>query len=66
MAYDFKKPLKAYYMPKQVPEIITVPSANYIAVRGKGNPNQEDGAYAQALSVLYSIAYTIKMSYKGS
>lgn len=66
MAFDFKKEYKEFYMPKSKPEIVTVPVANYIAVRGKGNPNQESGAYQQAVSILYSIAYTIKMSYKGS
>lgn len=64
MPFDFKKEYKEFYMPKNVPEILTVPKANYIAVRGKGNPNEEDGAYQKALSVLYAIAYTLKMSYK--
>ena len=64
MAFDFKKEYKMYYNPKNKPEIVTVPAANYIAVRGKGNPNEEDGAYQQAVSVLYAIAYTLKMSYK--
>ena len=66
MAFDFKKEYKEFYMPKGTPEIVTVPAANYIAVRGKGNPNQEGGAYQQAVGILYAIAYTIKMSYKGS
>ena len=64
MAFDFKKEYKEFYMPKNKPEIITVPKANYIAVRGKGDPNEEDGAYQQAISVLYAFAYTLKMSYK--
>ena len=64
MAFDFKKEYKEFYSPKNKPEIVTVPAANYIAVRGKGNPNEEDGAYQQAVSVLYAIAYTLKMSYK--
>ena len=64
MAFDFKKEYKEYYLPKNTPEIITVPKANYIAVRGKGNPNEEDGEYQQAVGVLYAIAYTLKMSYK--
>lgn len=64
MAFDFKKEYKEFYMPKNKPEIVTVPKANYIAVRGKGNPNEEGGAYQQAISVLYAIAYTLKMSYK--
>ncbi len=64
MAFDFKKEYKEFYMPKKKPEIVTVPSANYIAVRGKGNPNEEGGAYQKAVSVLYAIAYTLKMSHK--
>lgn len=55
---------KEFYMPKNKPEIVTVPKANYIAVRGKGNPNEIDGAYQQAISILYAVAYTLKMSYK--
>lgn len=64
MAFDFKKEYKEFYMPKNKPEIVNVPKANYIAVRGKGNPNEEGGAYQQAISVLYAVAYTLKMSYK--
>lgn len=64
MAFDFKKEYKEFYMPKSKPAIVTVPKANYIAVRGKGNPNEEDGTYQKAISVLYAIAYTLKMSYK--
>jgi len=64
MAFDFKKEYKEFYMPKNKPEIVTVPVANYIAVRGKGNPNEEGGAYQQTISVLYAIAYTLRMSYK--
>ena len=64
MAFDFKKEYKEFYMPKSKPEIVTVPQANYIAVRGKGDPNEEGGAYQQALTVLYSVAYTLKMSHK--
>lgn len=64
MAFDFKKEYKEFYLPKNKPEIVTVPKANYIAVRGKGDPNEEGGAYQQAISVLYAVAYTLKMSYK--
>ena len=64
MALDFKKEYKEFYMPKNKPEIVTVPQANYIAVRGKGNPNEIDGAYQKAISILYAVAYTLKMSYK--
>ena len=64
MAFDFKKEYKEFYMPQNRPEIVEVPRANYIAVRGKGDPNVAGGAYQQAISVLYAVAYTLKMSYK--
>ena len=64
MAFDFKKEYKEFYMPKSKPEIVTVPKANYIAVRGKGDPNDEGGAYQQAVGILYAVAYTLKMGYK--
>lgn len=64
MAFDFKKEYKEFYMPKNKPEIVSVPKANYIAVRGEGNPNEEDGEYKNAIGVLYAVAYTLKMSYK--
>ena len=65
MAFDFKKEYKEFYMPKDKPEIISVPKMNYIAVRGKGNPNDENGEYKAAIGLLYGIAFTIKMSKKG-
>lgn len=63
MAFDFKKEYREFYMPKNRPEIVNVPKANYIAVRGTGDPNEEGGAYRQSIAVLYSVAYTLKMSY---
>lgn len=64
MAFDYKKEYKEFYMPSNRPEIVNVPKVNYIAVRGKGDPNKEGGAYQQALGILYAIAYTLKMSNK--
>lgn len=64
--FDFKKEFKEFYMPKNKPEIVTIPPMNYIAVRGQGDPNQNGGAYQQAVGVLYAVAYTLKMSDKGS
>ena len=64
MPFDFKKEYKEFYLPPAKPTIVTVPKANYIAVRGKGNPNDEGGAYQQAIGILYAVAYTLKMSYK--
>lgn len=65
MAFDFKKEYKEFYLPKAKPTLITVPPMNYLAVRGKGDPNEENGAYQQAIGLLYGVAYTIKMSKKG-
>ena len=65
MAFDFKKEYKEFYMPKSKPSIVTVPSMNYIAVRGKGDPNREDSEYKAAIGLLYGIAFTIKMSKMG-
>ena len=64
MTFDYKKEYKAFYMPKTVPSIIEIPSMNYIAIRGKGDPNDEDGEYKKSIGLLYGLAYTIKMSYK--
>ena len=65
MAFDFKKEYKEFYLPAATPSIVTVPPMNYIAVRGEGDPNAEDGAYKQAIGLLYGIAFTIKMSKMG-
>lgn len=64
MAFDFKKEFKEFYLPKNKPEIVNIPAMNYIAVYGKGNLNEEGGAYQKAIGVLYAVAYTLKMSYK--
>ena len=64
MPFDFKKEYKEFYMPKQVPAVITIPPMNYIAVSGTGNPNDENGGYKEAVGLLYAVAYTLKMSEK--
>ena len=66
MAFDFKKEYKEFYMPKNKPSIVTIPKMNYLAVHGKGNPNDENGEYKKSIGLLYAIAFIIKMSYKGS
>jgi len=66
VAFDFKKEYKEFYMPASRPSIVKIPAFNFIAVRGKGNPNDPDGEYSKALNLLYGVAYTIKMSKKGS
>lgn len=66
MPFDFKKECKSLYQPPKTPGLIEIPQMNYIAVRGNGNPNQPDGEYQAAIGMLYAVAYTLKMSYKGS
>ena len=65
MAFDYKKEYKEFYLPPRTPGLITVPAMNFLAVRGKGDPNEEGGAYKQALGMLYAVAFTIKMSKLG-
>lgn len=65
MAFDYKKEYKEFYLPKNKPSIVEVPPINYIAVRGKGDPNVQDGEYKASIGLLYGIAFTIKMSKKG-
>ena len=62
MAFDYKKEYREFYLPARTPGIVTVPAMNFLAVRGQGDPNEENGAYKQALELLYAVAYTIKMS----
>lgn len=64
MAFDYKKECKEYYLPKNVPNIVKIPQMNFIAVKGKGNPNELNGEYQSAISLLYAVAFTLKMSYK--
>lgn len=66
MTFDYKKEYKEFYLPPKKPGIIDVPKMNYIAVKGKGNPNEPNGEYKKAINLLYGISFTIKMSYKGS
>ena len=66
MAFDYKKEYKEFYLPKNKPSIVNLPTMNFLAVRGQGDPNLPDGEYKQAIGLLYGIAYTIKMSKKGA
>ena len=66
MASAYKKEYKDFYLPKNKPGIVDVPPMNYLAVRGSGNPNEEGSEYKQSIGLLYGIAFTIKMSKKGT
>lgn len=64
MTFDYKKEYKEFYLPSKKPGIIEIPEMNYVAVRGSGDPNKENGEYKKAIEILYGISFTIKMSYK--
>lgn len=66
MAFDYKKEYKEFYLPPRKPGIVTVPPMNFVSVQGRGDPNEPGGEYQTAMELLYGIAFTIKMSYKGS
>ena len=66
MAFDYKKEYKEFYLPPRKPGIVTVPPMNFVSVQGRGDPNEPGGEYQAAMELLYGIAFTIKMSYKGS
>jgi len=42
---DYKKERKDLYLPKNKPMLIDVPEMQFVAVEGKGNPNDESGEY---------------------
>ncbi len=63
MAFDFKKEYRDLYQPKTKPSIVEVPPIRFLAIEGSGDPNEVGGAYQHALELLYSVAYTLKMSY---
>ena len=65
MTFDFKKEYKEYYLPTTEPSVVDVPAANFVAVRGKGDPNDESGEYKASIEILYGVAYAIKMSKMG-
>jgi hypothetical protein len=62
--FDYRKEYKELYLPKTVPAIINVPEITFVAVDGKGDPNDKNGEYGKAIELLYAIQYTIKMSKK--
>ncbi len=66
MAFDYKKEYKEFYLPPKKPQIVEIPKMNFLAVRGQGDPNEEGGSYKTSIGLLYSVAYTIKMSKMGA
>lgn len=66
MAFDYKKEYREFYLPPRKPQILEIPAMNFLAVRGRGNPNEEGGDYKASIGLLYGVAYTIKMSKLGT
>ena len=66
MPFDMKREFKHLYAPKAGPHLIEVPMMRFIAVEGRGDPNDTQGEYARAVEMLYAVIYTIKMSKLGS
>lgn len=66
MAFDYKKEYREYYLPPKQPQLIEIPTMQFLAVRGRGDPNQEGGAYKASIGLLYGVAYTIRMSRRAS
>ena len=65
MAFDYKKEYREFYLPPRKPQLVELPEMHFVAVRGSGNPNAEDGEYKSAMELLYGLAFTIKMSKMG-
>ncbi len=64
MPFDFKKEYKEFYLSPAKPQIVRIPEMNYVAVRGRGNPNEKGGEYQKAIKTLYAVSYIVKMSKK--
>ena len=62
MKFEWKKHAKELYMPKNKVELLTVPKFKFFMIKGKGNPNEEQ--FSEAIGVLYSLSYAVKMMIK--
>lgn len=63
MKYEWRKQEKSLYLPKEKPELVTVPEQKFLMIKGKGNPNNEE--FAEKVNALYSMSYAIRMMPKG-
>lgn len=59
MKHEWRKVEKELYLPKAVPELVTIPKQKFFMVKGKGNPNSD--SFAEKIGVLYSLAYAVRM-----
>lgn len=59
MKHEWRKEEKDLYLPKEKPNLITVPKQKFFMISGKGNPNDQE--FAEKIGVLYSLAYAVRM-----
>lgn len=59
---DLTKLHKGYYTAKPYPELITIEAADFLSIRGKGDPSSDE--YAETIQALYATAYVLKFMYK--
>lgn len=59
---DLTKQYKSYYTAKSQPEIVFIERAQYLSVRGKGDPSGE--GFLQKIQSLYPVAYALKFALK--
>lgn len=59
MKYEWRKKEKEYYIPKEKPTLVEIPEFHFFTLEGQGNPNTEQ--FAEAIGVLYSLSYSIRM-----
>lgn len=57
---DYKKEYKDLYLPKNEPAFVEVPPISFFMADGHGDPNGAE--YQNAVSVLYALTFTVKMS----
>ena len=60
--HEWRKTEKSIYIPKNTPELITIPKFKYLSIHGEGNPNSP--LFTEHIQALYSVAYAIKMTLK--
>lgn len=62
MKHEWRKFEKELYGVKAKPIFLEVEEQQFITIKGKGNPNDQD--FSNRVSALYALAYGIKMAYK--
>ncbi|WP_420547078.1 GyrI-like domain-containing protein [Curvivirga sp.] len=60
--HEWRKAEKGVYLPKAKPVLVDLAPMNYITIEGAGSPEEE--RFGRCISVLYPLAYAIKMNLK--